>query len=177
MPELTNMEMAAALDELGDLYELDGAIVHRVVAYRNAAKVIRESPVSVAALVRDGRVTELPGIGRTLEEKLQAMLDTGTTPAAEKLRAKFPAGLVAMTKLEGLGPKRARRLHEELGIDSLEGLRAAAEGGRIRELKGFGEKAEGALLAALDAHAEQPERARIVLARALGIAEAIVDGL
>src|SRR5262245_1812526 len=110
MPELTNMEMAAALDELGDLYELDGAIVHRVVAYRNAAKVIRDSPVSVAALVREGRVTELPGIGRTLAEKLEAMLDTGTTPAAEKLRAKFPPGLVEMTKLEGLGPKRARRL-------------------------------------------------------------------
>src|SRR5436190_20822840 len=134
--------MAAALDELGDLYELDGAIVHRVVAYRNAAKVIRESPVSVAGLVREGRVTELPGIGRTLEEKLVAMLETGTTPAAEKLRAKFPAGLVAMTKLEGLGPKRARRLHEELGIDSLDALREAASGGRIRELKGFGEKAE-----------------------------------
>jgi DNA polymerase (family 10) len=177
MPELTNMEMAAALDELGDLYELDGAIVHRVVAYRNAAKVIRESPVSVAGLVHDGRVTELPGIGRTLEEKLRALLETGTTPAIEKLRAKFPPGLVAMTKLEGLGPKRARRLHEELGVDSLDALRQAAEGGRIRELKGFGEKAESALIAALDAHAERPERSRVVLSRALDIAEAIVDGL
>ena len=91
MPELTNLEMAAALDELGDLYELDGAIVHRVVAYRNAAKVIRESPVSVAALVREGRVTELPGIGKTLEEKLVALLDTGTIAGRREAARQVPA--------------------------------------------------------------------------------------
>ncbi len=177
MADLTNIELAGALDELGDLYELDGAIVHRVVAYRNAAKAIRETPGSVAALVRDGRVTELPGIGGTLEEKLRALLETGTTPATEKLRAKFPPGLVAMTKLDGLGPKRARRLHDELGIDSLEALREAAAAGRIRELKGFGAKAESALIAALDAHAERPQGARVVLAKALAVGEAIVEGL
>ena len=102
--DLSNSELAAALDELGDLNELDGAIVHRVVAYRTAAKAIRESPRPVAPLVRAGTVTELPGIGRTLEEKLTALLDTGTIPAAEKLRAKFPPGVVAMTRLPGLGP-------------------------------------------------------------------------
>lgn len=177
MADLTNIELAGALDELGDLYELDGAIIHRVVAYRNAAKSVREASTSVSALVREGRVTELPGVGRTLEEKLNALLQTGTTPATEKLRAKFPAGLVAMTKLEGLGPKRARRLYDELGIDSLEALREAAVAGRIRELKGFGAKAEEALVAALDAHAERPAGARVVLARALEVGEAIVAGL
>ena len=82
--------IAALFDELGDLYELDGAVVHRVVAYRNAAKAVREAPRSVAALTREGQVTELPGIGETLEEKIQALLDTGTIPAVEKLRAKSP---------------------------------------------------------------------------------------
>src|SRR6478752_6604249 len=85
-----NASIAALFDELADLYELDGAIVHRVVAYRTAAKAVRESPVSIAALTREGRVTEVPGIGKTLEEKIQSLLDTGTIPAAEKLRAKFP---------------------------------------------------------------------------------------
>ena len=67
-------------DELADLYELDGAVVHRVLAYRNAAKAVREAPRSVAAMTREGKVTELPGIGRTLEEKIQALLDTGHDP-------------------------------------------------------------------------------------------------
>ena len=91
-----------------DLYELDGAVVHRVLAYRNAAKSVREAPQSVAALTREGKVTELPGIGRTLEEKIQALLETGTIPAAEKLRAKFPAGLVDMTRLPGPRARSAR---------------------------------------------------------------------
>jgi DNA polymerase (family 10) len=172
-----NSELAAALDELGDLYELDGAIVHRVVAYRNAAKAIRESPEPVGRMVREGRVTRLPGVGKTLEEKLATLLDTGSIPAAEKLRAKFPAGVVEMTRLPGLGPKRARRLFDEAGIDSLEALRAAAEQGRIRDLKGFGPKAEAALLEALDQHAERPAGTRVLLPAALEAAERILVGL
>ena len=129
-------------DELGDLYELDGAIIHRVLAYRTAAKAVRDAPMSVGALAREGRVTELPGIGRTLEEKILALLDTGTIPAAEKLRAKFPPGLMDVTRLPGLGPKRARRLFDQLGIDSLDALREAAEGQRLRGIRGFGPKFE-----------------------------------
>src|ERR1700689_2732330 len=126
MADPTNSEIALALDELGDLYELDGAIVHRVVAYRNAAKAVRDASVSVTALAREGRATELPGIGATIQEKVLALADTGSIPAAEKLRAKFPPGLVDVTRLPGLGPKRARRLYDELGIDSLDALREAA---------------------------------------------------
>src|SRR5579884_3670602 len=147
--EPTNAEIAAALDELGDLYELDGAVVHRIVAYRNAAKAVRDAPVSVTALARQGRATELPGVGQIIQEKVIALADEGAIPALVKLRAKFPTGLIAITHLPGLGPKRARRLFEELGIDSLDALRAAAEQERIRGLKGFGPKAEEAILASL----------------------------
>src|SRR6476620_9337780 len=128
VPEYSNASIAQFFDELGDLYELDGAVIHRVLAYRNGAKAIRDAPTSVAAMTREGRVTELPGIGKTLEEKIVALLDTGSIPAVEKLRAKFPPGLVDMTRLPGLGPKRARRLFDELGIASLPELREAAEG-------------------------------------------------
>src|SRR5438270_9180799 len=148
----TNAEIAAALDELGDLYELDGAIIHRIVAYRNAAKAVREAPVSVAALARQGRATELAGIGRTIQDKVLALSSEGAIPAAVKLRAKFPPGLIEITRLPGLGPKRARRLFEDLGIDSPAALEAAARGQRIRTLKGFGPKAEESILAALSAH-------------------------
>jgi DNA polymerase (family 10) len=177
MADPTNTQIAAALDELGDLYELDGAIVHRVVAYRNAAKAVRDASVSVTALAREGRATELPGIGATIQEKVLALADTGEIPALSKLRAKFPAGLVAMTHLPGLGPKRARRLYDELGIDSLEALRSAAEEHQIRTLKGFGPKAEEALLAGLSAfEADGPAR-RTVLSRALAVGERLVEAL
>jgi DNA polymerase (family X) len=172
-----NAAIAALFDELADLYELDGAVVHRVLAYRNAAKAVRESPTSIAAMTREGRVTELPGIGKTLEDKLEALLDTGTIPAVEKLRAKFPPGLVDMTRLPGLGPKRARRLFDELGIDSLDALRVAAEQQQLRGIRGFGPKFEEAVLAALDAGAGERPRPRVVLSKALAIADGIIEAL
>src|SRR5205807_4060123 len=147
----TNAEIAAALDELGDLYELDGAVIHRIVAYRNAAKAVRDASVSVTALAREGRATELPGIGAIIQEKVLALADDGDIPAAVKLRAKFPTGLLQITRLPGLGPKRARRLFEELSVDSLESLEAAASAHQIRTLKGFGPKAEESMLAAIAA--------------------------
>jgi DNA polymerase (family 10) len=175
----TNAEIALALDELGDLYELDGAIIHRVVAYRNAAKAVREASMSVAGLAREGRATELPGVGKTLQEKVQSLVETGSIPAAEKLRAKFPAGLLAITRLPGLGPKRARLLYDELGIDSLEALRSAAEGERLRGVKGFGPKAEANILEGLDAveSGDGAREERAVLSHALAVAEPLIAAL
>jgi DNA polymerase (family 10) len=177
MPDPTNSEIAAALDELGDLYELDGAIIHRIVAYRNAAKAVREAPVSVSALARQGRATEIPGVGGIIQEKVIALADEGAIPAALKLRAKFPPGLIEITRLPGLGAKRARRLYEELAIDSLDALRTAAETQKIRALKGFGPKAEETILAAAtQAGAGQP-RARVVLDKALAVGEKLIEQL
>jgi DNA polymerase (family 10) len=179
-PELSNMTIADALEELGDLYELDGAIVHRVVAYRSAAKSVRDASVSVAALAREGRATELPGIGATLQEKILALIEGGSIPAAEKLRAKFPPGLVAITRLPGLGPKRARLLQSELGIDSPQALREAAEQERLRTVKGLGPKLEERVLEALEEMPEGPAprpAPRMLLPRALELGEALVAGL
>ncbi len=177
MADPSNIEIAAALDELGDLYELDGAVIHRIVAYRNGAKAAREASTSVSQLARAGRATELPGIGATLQEKILALADTGEIPALEKLRARYPPGLVQMTKLPGLGPKRARRLYEELQIDSLESLRRAAQEERIRELPGFGAKAEEQLLAALDAYEATGPATRTVLNRALAVGEDLLEAI
>jgi len=179
--DFSNAEIADALEELGDLYELDGAIVHRVLAYRSAAKAIRETPVSVARLAREGRAVELPGIGRTLQEKIIALLAGGAIPAAERLRARIPADLIEITRLRGLGPKRARLLHSELGVDSLAALREAALAQRIRGVRGLGPKFEASVLASLAERERRPEGsatgARILLPRALEIGEALVAGL
>ncbi|UGS39180.1 DNA polymerase/3'-5' exonuclease PolX [Capillimicrobium parvum] len=177
MPDYSNLAIAAALDELGDLYELDGAVIHRVLAYRTAARAIRDAPMSVGALAREGRVTELPGVGRTLEEKILALLDTGSIPAAEKLRARFPPGLMDLTRLPGLGPKRARQLFDQLGIDSLDALREAAEGQQLRGIRGFGPKFERTVIEALDAGLGEQPAPRVLLPRALGLGEQIRDEL
>jgi DNA polymerase (family X) len=177
MPDPPNATIAALFDELADLYELDGAVVHRVLAYRNAAKSVREAPRSVAAMTREGKVTELPGIGRTLEEKIEALIETGTIPAVEKLRGRIPPGLVDLTRLPGLGPKRARKLYDELGIDSLDTLRAAAESNKLRDIRGFGGKFEESVLAAFAAGVGDAPRPRVLLNKALDIGEGIVEAL
>ncbi len=178
--EPSNNAIAEALEELGDLYELDGAIVHRVLAYRSGARAVREAPVSVAALAREGRATELAGIGATLQEKILALAETGTIPAMEKLRAKIPPGLVALTRLPGVGPKRVRMLHSTLGIDSLESLRAAAAAGRLRDVKGLGPKFEAGVLESLQRMEEDPDAytaPRLLLPKALALGQALADGL
>src|SRR3954469_18781147 len=179
MATKTNAEIAAAFDELGDLYELDGAVSYRVIAYRTAAKAVRDASVSIMQLTREGKVTTVPGIGKTLEEKLKALDETGDIPSAVKLRAKFPSGLIAVMHLPGFGPKRARLLYDQLGIDSLEALRAAAERGEIRKLRGFGTKVEENLLRVLADHEDGGggPAPRILLSRALPVAEQIAGAL
>ncbi len=179
-PQLSNAAIADALQELADLYELDGAIVHRVLAYRSAAKAVREASVSVATLAREGRATSIPGIGKTLQEKILALLDTGTIPAAERLRAKFPPGLIELTRLPGLGPKRARLLYDELGIDSLQALEQAAREQRLRTVRGLGPKFEAGVLAALEAMEGEPQGGpgrRILVSRAIDLGQTIAQGL
>ncbi len=175
---MTNAEIAAALDELGVLYELDGAVKYRVLAYGTAAKAIRESPVSVADLAAAGRATEIPGVGKTLAEKINALIETGEIPAAVKLKAKFPPTLVEVTRVPGVGAKTARRLFEALGVATLDDLKEAAEGERIRDLKGLGPKVEENVLAGLERLGDPGEGSgRVLLSMARPIAEELARTL
>jgi DNA polymerase (family X) len=174
---MRNAEIANALSELGTLYELDGAVRYRVIAYREAARVIRDSPVSVEELAREGRATELPGVGKTLQEKIVALVDTGSIPAADKLKERFPASLIEVTNVPGLGARTARRLYDEVGIASLEQLREAAESGRLRDVKGLGQKAEENVLAAVEKLEKEGIGERRLLSDVLPIAEEIAASL
>jgi len=174
---MRNGEIAEAFEELASLYELDGAVVYRVVAYRNAAKAIRESGTSVAEMARQGRAAELPGVGRTIAEKIDALLEDGSIPSADRLKARIPPGLVAVTRVPGLGPKRAKLLNEHLGIASLDDLRAAAEAGRLTDAPGFGPKAQEKVAAALAAGADGSPKVRLLLSRALAVGDELVASL
>src|SRR5687767_10989225 len=160
---MRNAEIAAALRELGVLYELDGADRYRTLAYQEAARTAAQSPVSLEQLAKEGRLTELPGIGKTIAEKVTALLDEGEIPAAAKLKAKFPPTLVEVTRVPGLGAKTARRIFDELGVTNLEELKQAAEAGQLREMKGLGPKAEENVLSSLDGLAEEGAGERLLL--------------
>ncbi len=174
---MRNAEIADALVELGVLYELDGANRFRVIAYQEAARVIRQSPVSVEELALAGKATELPGIGDTLQEKIVALSETGEIPAAVKLKAKFPPSLIEVTRIPGLGAKTVRKLYDELGITSLEELREAAEQQRIRGLKGLGAKVEENALAGMEQLAAEGPKERLLLSSVLPIAEELAAAL
>jgi DNA polymerase (family 10) len=153
---MTNAEIAAALEELAVLYQLDGADRYRVLAYTNSARTIRDQGSSVEEMALRGEVTQLPGVGKTLEEKILALIETGQIPAAAKLKEKLPPGLIEINRIPGLGPKTVRRLHDELGVDGPEDLREAAEAGKVRQMKGLGAKSEVGILEGLDRLDEEP---------------------
>ena len=175
---MRNAEIAAALRELGILYELDGADRFRVLAYREAARTIQDIPVSVEQMARDDRLTELPNVGKTLAEKVVALVETGEIPAAEKLKAKFPPSLVDVTRVPGLGAKTARRLFDELGVEDLEGLKEAAEKEQIRGIKGLGPKVEENVLASLETMPDAGDEAeRRLLSKVLPIAQELAAAI
>jgi DNA polymerase (family 10) len=174
---MRNAEIAAALRELGVLYELDGADRFRVLAYREAARTVANSPISVEQLAEEGRLTELPGVGKTLAEKIETLIETGSIPSADKLKRKFPATLVEVTRVPGLGAKTARRIYDELGVENLLQLKLAAEQGRIAGIRGLGPKTEENILASLEGVTEDGIGERLLLSSVLPIANEICSDL
>ena len=145
----TNSVLAAQFDLLADLMELEGSDAFRIGAYRKAAARIRETGSSVAQLALAGRAKELQGIGKTIEEKIVQAVEDGEVHALTKRKGEVPQEVASFMRLPGLGPKTARRLWRELGITTVEALRAAAEAQQLRGLAGLGERSEEKILAAL----------------------------
>lgn len=152
-PDLTNAAIAAKLEEVAAILEGQDADRFRVAAYRKGAATVRHHPVSMAEILDaegvDGLV-RLPAIGETLADAIATMVRTGRLPQLERLRGDADPEALFRT-LPGIGPEFAERLHFELGVDTLEGLEAAAFDGRVEALEGFGPKRVEGLRAALGA--------------------------
>jgi DNA polymerase (family X) len=172
----SNAELADQFELLADMLELDGADAFRLTAYRRAATRIRESAVPVAQLALDGKATRLSGIGTTIQNKIIEFSETGDLSAIAKLRDKLPAGLVEVMHVPGLGPKTARKLHSELGVQSAADLRSAAENGLLAGLPGLGPKTEEKILKALSKPKAKVER-KTLLGRVLPAVERAVEEL
>lgn len=171
---MKNSEVAAAFDLIGDILEFQGANQFRVRAYRNASRTIGDLPESLEKINADSerKLTDIDGIGADLAEKIKTLLTTGKLPMLEELQAQVPQSVLAMLRIPGMGPKKAAILHKELGIQSLEELKAACVAQKVRGLKGFGEKTEATILAGLD-FAASPEVARMYWAEADNFAEKV----
>lgn len=158
----TNADIAAVFSELGDLLELENANPFRVRAYRNAARMLNGLGRSVAEmLARHEDLDALPGIGPDLAAKIAEVVTTGSCGQLQRLRRDVAPTLLELLKIPGLGPKRVRALHQELGVETLDQLRSAAEQGRIQTIYGFGARSQQAILDALSSASQRQPRYRL----------------
>lgn len=143
-------ELVAALGHIAELLELDGANAFRTAAYTRAARVLPDYRDTIEELIANDRLTEIEGIGRGLAEKITEFAETGRIAELEELRARIPQGLVDMLRIPGFGAKKARAVHQQLGIDSVDALATACADGRVAMLKGFGEKSAARILEGIE---------------------------
>ncbi len=160
-----NQEIAAAFQKLADLLEIQGTNQFRVRAYRNAARTIESQPKSVTDMINEGEdLQELPGIGHDLAAKIREYVDTGRIRRLDELEREIPEGLSILMKIEGLGPKKVKALHDSLGISSRQDLEAAARNGEIARVRGFGPKTERKILRGLSTVAAHSARIKFITA-------------
>jgi DNA polymerase (family 10) len=148
---VTNADVAALFDRLADLLEYEGENAFRIRAYRAAARTIADQIEALDAIRADETrsLTDLEGVGRDLAAKIETILDSGRLPLLDELSARVPAEVFDLLRVPGLGPKKVRQLVDGLGITSLDALEEACRSGRVRGVKGFGEKTEAAILKSL----------------------------
>jgi DNA polymerase (family 10) len=184
-----NHDIAEIFDQVADLLEIEGANPFRVRAYRNAARVADGLSQSLTDLVARGAdLADLPGIGEDLAAKIKEIVDTGSLGLLRELEARTPPGLREMMRIAGLGPKRVHLLYEKLGIETPTDLLESARSGKIKEIKGFGEKIEKQILEGLGQITGSEKRFKLstvepvalalvgYLRGAPGVKEAIVAG-
>ena len=160
---MENIEIAAILKEMATLLEIQGETnPFRIRAYRNAVYTIQESPDPIRKMVEQGEdLTELPAIGKDMASHITELVTTGRLSILDEVSREVPRSLVELTRLPGVGPKKVRKLWDELDITTLEQLAEAAAAGKIAELEGFGKKSEEKILEAIERHKKRSGRFRL----------------
>ncbi len=172
---MTNPDVAAILERIGDLLEIKGESKFKVIAYRKAAESVRGLGRELGAIHREGALDDIPGFGAAIVAKVAELLDTGSLGYYTKLAEEIPPALAELLQVPDMGPKKVKLVWEALGVTDLAGLEAAARSGRLRDLPGMGEKSEARILAGLQTRTRRSDR--LPLGAALPIAEAIAADL
>lgn len=152
-----NSDVASVLYEIGEILTVKGDIF-RSRAYQMAAQRITALTEDIRAIKARGELESIPGVGKSISAVISEVLDTGQSKTLEELRESLPKGVRDLMELEGVGPKLAMRLNQELGVASIDDLEKAAKEGRVRELKGFGPKKEANILVSIDAYRSRQTR-------------------
>ena len=174
---MNKLEVARALREIGALLEVDGENPFKVRAYETGARALEGLSDDLGTLAEEGRLVELPGIGEALARKIAELHRTGTTPTLEKLRAAHPPGTLELVQVPELGPRKVAALQAALGIRGLDDLERACREGRVRGVKGFGEKTEARILEGVLRLRERAAERRVLLSDALAQAEPLLAHL
>ena len=149
-PHMTKTQISTTFEQVAILLELDGANRFRVIAYQNASRALATLEEDLLSIVQENRITEIKGIGKGIGGLISEAVLQGSWGNLDELYAKIPPGLIQMTGIPSLGPKRVRLLYEELKIDSLEKLKYACENNQIASLQGFGPKSQEKYLEGID---------------------------
>ncbi len=168
---LSNRDIADIFETISDMLQLKGENLHRYLSYRRAGETIRELPRDLRAIAAEDGLTDIDNIGKTLAEKIIEMLETDQLEFYEKLKAEVPIGVIAVMRLNGVGPKKAKLFWDELDITTIEALQTAAQAGKLAGLKGMGAKSEQKVLEAIEASTRQT--GRMPLGKALPAAQKI----
>ena len=175
MPDVSRDTLVHTLEEIALLLELKGENPFKTRAYRNGAEIVRQHEGDIVALAAANELKDIKGIGEALQQKLHELASTGILAFHQKLRAEFPASLFELFDLQGLGPKKIKALHDQLGISSIAELKKACQGEEISKLSGFGAKTVEKILAAIENHEKFADRFR--LGEVAPLAETLLERL
>ncbi len=168
-------QIAEILSEIGTLLELKGENPFKTRAYANAARALESLDEPLDKIISEERLGEIKGIGDALQKKITELAATGRLPYYEELKASIPAGLMEMIQIPGVGPKKAKALHEKLGIKTVAELEAACLAGKVAGLEGFGEKTQTKILEGIKFR--RAYASRHLLVEALSVAEPVLEQL
>lgn len=172
----TNKEVADLLQLVADILQILEANRFRIIAFQNGAKGIKNYPQDITAVHAAGKLLEIPGVGKGLAGAIGELLDKGIVAEFEEMKTQVPPGVVAMLQVPDMGPKKVRRLWQEVGVTSIDELKAAAEAGKLRVLKGFGAKSEEKILKGIELLSKRSD-ARTPIGDARPLALSLIDGL
>ena len=173
---MNNAEIASVFEEIADVLEIKDENPFRIRAYRNAVRTIQVQTTPLARLLAENRpLTDLPGIGKEMASHIREMVETGTLGYRDELLAQVPRSVIELMRLPAVGPKKAKKLWEELEISTIDELEEAAQAGRIARLAGFGEKSQQKILAGIQDHRQHTSR--MLLADAEQFVEPLLEWL
>jgi DNA polymerase (family 10) len=175
MPTMTNQQLASIFQTIADLLEIKGENIYKILAYRKAADSLSNLSQNVNTLWKEGKLTEVDGVGKAIAEKIDELLSTGELEFLEKLEGEVPPGLAELLQVPDLGPKKVALFWKQAGITNLTELDKAAREGKLRNLPGMGEKSEAKIIAGIEALGRRSKR--VALGRAWPFAQELMEYL